>query len=355
MQNQNTETKSLKERVTNMSTKKKAITAVAALAVVLGGAGVTTAVVYKHNTKTMCAEAVANYTAQADSINTAKAAATKAVDAANKTESYNATDEGKQLIKAVNDAMNNASANKVPTCDSRDEAAAISNKANTVATSLQPLKDATTKLDKSVENYITAKLIKEAQAKLAEATKQRDEAVKNADASLKSAHDSGYADSSDEAKKLVADVNAKLEAAKKVNTDGTAKTREDAKKITAKVGPVQDATKQLNDAVKQLNDKVNAHNEAKRIAAEKAAAEKAAAKAAAERATQHQSRRSYSNSSNSSHRRSGSSRPAPKRHTRPAPAPAPEPTPKHSKVPSPNEFINYNLIKGCIKDPRTCS
>lgn len=307
-------------------TKKQKIIAaalVAALVVATTG-GIVGVNVYNANTREMIENASTSYATAYGELSDAHTAGTAAIENAStgeNTAGYLTADDaegsdptdGDALVDTLNAALE---ATPLPgdatvSPSTREEAKAVQATVAKLQEGTKEITNATQALNDSVTAYQTQQLIAAAQKALSDATASRDEAVKAAEAAINTAKDGadyrdGFADS-DEGKALIADVQAKLDAAKAVDTDGTAETREDVDTVNAKVQPVQDATTALTEATKTLTDKTNAYASAKKEAAEQAAAAAAAAAQSKSNSTSSGSSSYSSGSSSSASSGSGSS------------------------------------------------
>lgn len=307
------------------TTKNKLIAVVAAVLIVGGGTviGVTT---YTANTKAMCQDAADAYasahTALADAHAMGEASLTGATDTGSveyitgfvSTEEQQASDgyepsEGDTLTAAVTTALEDGAlpADTTAACSTRDEAADVTAQAETMTDQATAITDAAGTLDEAVYAYQTVQMIAEAQKSLTDAVTARDEAVGPAQAAVDTANAgeaylSGFKDT-DEGKQLIADVQAKLDTATGLDTDGTGETREDVEKITGKIQPVTDATATLTETTKKLTDAMDAYKATKQADAESAAA----AQAQTQRNQSSNGSGSTSSSSSSSSNRGSSS------------------------------------------------
>lgn len=310
--------------------KNKLIAAAMSAVLIVGGGtaiGVTT---YTANTRAMCQEAADAYagahTALAGAHAMGQASITRATDIGGveyitgfvSTEEQKAADgyepsEGDALTAAVTASLEDGAlpADATVACSTRDEAADITAQAETMAGQATAITDASSALDEAVYAYQTTKIVEAAQKSLSDGAASRDEAVTAAQAAIDSANAgegylSGFKDT-DEGKALVADAQSKLDAAKAVDTDAAAATREEAEAVTAKVQPVADATKALNDAVSALNGKAESYRSTKQAEAEAAAAAQAQAQRSQSSSGSSGSNRRSSSSGSSGSNSSGSS------------------------------------------------
>lgn len=309
--------------------KNKLITAAVAAVLVIGGGAAIGVTTYTANTKAMCQEAADAYasahTALADAHAMGEASLTGATDTGSveyitgfvSTEEQQASDgyepsEGDTLTAAVTTALEDGAlpADATAACSTRDEVASINAQAETMTGQATAITDASSALDEAVHAYQTTRMIAEAQKSLTDAVTARDEAVSAAQSAVDTANAgeaylSGFKDT-DEGKQLIADVQARLDAATGLDTDGTGETREDVDTITGKVQPVTDATAMLTEATEKLTDAMDAYKATKQADAEAAAA----AQAQAQRSQSSNGSGSTSSSSTSSSNRGSSSSPS---------------------------------------------
>lgn len=311
-------------------TRKHTIIAVVAAAALLVGAGTAVGVTtYNANTRAQCQEVATAYADGYEALRTAHDRATASITGATdtegveyitgfvSTEEQQAADgyepsEGDALTEAVTTALEDGAlpADATVACSTRDEATGVTAQAETMTGQATAITDASSALDEAVYAYQTARIVEAAQKSLSDGAASRDEAVTAAQAAIDSANAgegylSGFKDT-DEGKALVADAQSKLDAAKAVDTDAAAATREEAEAVTAKVQPVADATKALNDAVSALNGKAESYRSTKQAEAEAAAAAQAQAQRSQSSSGSSGSNRSSSSSSSGSNS-SGSS------------------------------------------------